>query len=166
MTCVEFLVKRASKKDIKELQLEIEHFLYRSATSFIPVEHQTPEKMKDVRRLIREFSMPKGVDKKLSEDDVQAIKRKIRTSPFQLKKAFVDAAKNLPHPPGGRKRKFTDQQHLLIIDEISSLNRQGLELRESKQRVADKHLVSLSTIQRIWKARKTAEDLNDPRRDQ
>ena len=106
--------------------------------------------------MIEEVSVLDGAAKKLdtlSEDEVPEIRKKLKSASYFVRKVFGNAAKKLPHDPGGRKRKVSDKKRLDIIEDIASLVRDELELRQAKERVARKHSVSLSTVQRVWKLR-------------
>jgi hypothetical protein len=149
-------VKHVSKKVRGEIKAERRKVIDQVVASIIPVERQTPEMMKSVVRMIEEVSVLDGAAKKLDtllEDEVPEIKEKLKSTPFYMRKVFENAAKKLPHHPGGRKRTLSDKKCLDIIEDIASRVRNGLELRQSKEQVARKHSVSLSSVQRVWKLR-------------
>lgn len=95
----------------------------------------------------------KNLDGELLDDKVSQIKELLKSGPFFIRKMLGDAAKKLPHHPGGRRRATTVEEQLEIVEEITSLSRKGTELRTAKERVAQKRGISLSTVQRIWKHR-------------
>ena len=86
----------------------------------------------------------------LSEEEIPKIREKLGTVEFYMRDTLIAAAKKLKHWPGGAKEKTSVQDKLAIVEEITSLMLQGVELRPAKERVSQKRSLSLSTVQRIW----------------
>ncbi len=88
-----------------------------------------------------------------SSDQLAAIIGTIRLIPFQLRKATIEAAKTLPHSPGGRPRVLTPQDGKEICAQIGALIGQGVKLSDAVKRMAQRHDVGEITIRRTWQKR-------------
>jgi hypothetical protein len=88
-----------------------------------------------------------------SPDQLEAMVGTIRLFPFQLRKPTIEAAKTLPHPPGGRPRILTPQDGKEICAEIGALISQGVTLSDAVKRMAQRYEVGEITIRRVWQKR-------------
>ncbi len=64
-----------------------------------------------------------------------------------------DMSKALPHPPGGRPRALSPEDHKEVCEFVGRLHTQGVALREAKKRAARKWSVSAVTVERAWRMR-------------
>jgi len=148
--------RRARKKVHDEIKLERERILDQMLAAVIPVERLTPGMEKLAKKQFKEVGQRdrafENIDK-LSEDEALEILKKLKTAPFEMRRLFQNAAKRLPHPPGGRKKIFSVADSNKIVDEITALIREGYEPKTAKSIVALRRNVSVSTIQRVWKQR-------------
>jgi len=80
---------------------------------------------------------------------------------FQLRRGIPDFIKaQIPHAPGGRPAVLTTpEDRRRVCQEIAGLFAQRVRLTDAQKRIAQKHGVSLRTIQRIWKRRGEEEPL-------
>jgi hypothetical protein len=88
-----------------------------------------------------------------SSDQLEALIGGIRLIPYHLRKATIEAAKTLPHPPGGRPRVLTPQDGKEICAEIGALIGQGVTLSNAVKRMAQRYEVGEITIRRVWQKR-------------
>ncbi len=81
----------------------------------------------------------------------------IRLLPYTLRealpKAGKEAAKKIPHRPGGRPRGLKEHEYLQVCKDIGSLLAEGVRLKDAQKRVAQRKGVSLRTVQRVWQRR-------------
>ena len=80
-----------------------------------------------------------------------------------VRRLVVDFVKEeIPHDPGGRPQKQGNpEEQLRRIRQAASLIEKGLRTTAALKRVASKENLSLSTMQRIWRNRKTLGSSND-----
>jgi hypothetical protein len=152
---------RASKIAREEMRAKRKAMIDKFADAFLP--SKSPEMLELRDKAIHLAGELNGANKNidnLSEEQIPKIKEKFETVEFYMRDKLMAAAKTLKHWPGGAKEKTTLEQKLAIIEEITSLVRGGLELRQAKVRVRLKRSLSLSTVQRIWNLRQGL--LNEP----
>jgi hypothetical protein len=81
----------------------------------------------------------------------------IRLLPYTLRdalpKAGKEAAKKIPHRPGGRPRGLKDYEYVEVCKDIGSLLAEGVGLKDAQKRLAKRKDVSLRTVQRVWQRR-------------
>src|SRR6266853_2989310 len=77
----------------------------------------------------------------------------IRLIPYQMRKATMDAAKTLPHSPGGRPRVLTPKDGMEICAQIGALISQSVTLSDAVKRMAERYNVGQITIRRVWQSR-------------
>ena len=89
--------------------------------------------------------------------ELGAMVESIRLFPYTLRRVFPDAAKEaakkLPHQPGGRPKALDVDDYPRVCKTIGKLLAEGVKLRDAQQRVALREDVSLRTIQRAWQKR-------------
>ena len=74
----------------------------------------------------------------------------IRKLPYIFRKVLPQAAKTLPHDPGGHPPMLTPEEGRAVCEEIGLLLAQGVELKNAQLRIAHRKGVSLRTIRRVW----------------
>ena len=151
-------MKPASKKVRDEIKDLRQRKFDQMVSAMFPPEMLTPEVRKLIEqtfgKIAREDGALKTIDS-LTEDQALAVKEKLGTALPAARLMLKNASKKLPHDPGGRKRKFTDEQRLEVVNEVTSLIAGGHELRAAKSIVGRRRGVSISTIQRVWQKRGT-----------
>lgn len=90
---------------------------------------------------------PEPTKEKLSK--AFAMINALKSTPHKLRKLFMETAKELPHAPGGPRRKIKPEEETTVCAEILVLRAQ-YDTREAIRHVASKHGVSERTIYRIW----------------
>ena len=85
--------------------------------------------------------------------ELSAVVESIRLFPYTLRSAAKEAAKKLPHQPGGRPKALEVDDYPKVCKVIGNLLAEGVKLRDAQQRVALREDVSLRTIQRAWQKR-------------
>ncbi|MFI5093529.1 MAG: hypothetical protein ACHQIK_08810 [Candidatus Acidiferrales bacterium] len=149
-------MKRASKKVRDEIKAGRQHIFDQMVAAMIPPEMQTPKMKKLAEKAIEAATQADGALENinsLTEDGALKVIEKLGSALPALRRVLKNATKKLPHDPGGRKKKLSDEQRGEVVKEITSLILQGLELRAAKETVARRRGVSVSTIQRVWKQR-------------
>jgi hypothetical protein len=72
---------------------------------------------------------------------------------YLVRRIIPQAAKKMPHAPGGRPQEFLPAERTEICREINELHLKRVKLRAAFERIAVRHHVSTRTIQRIWNER-------------
>lgn len=115
-------------------------------------------------RMLKQARTREGLEAQLvkepepSPEQLAAIAEAIRLLPYRLRKALPDAAKEaakqLPHLPGGRPRSLKPDEYPRVCKAIGSLIAEGTKLKDAQQRIAQKEGCSLRTVQRVWQSRR------------
>jgi hypothetical protein len=118
---------------------------------------------KNQLRLMKQARSRGGLDAILAKEpepspnQLEAMVKVIRLYPYALRTILTDAAKeaakSLPHQPGGRPRVLNSHDYPKVCEAIGTLIAKGVKLKVAQQRVAERHGVSLRTIQRVWRKR-------------
>jgi ribosome maturation protein Sdo1 len=150
-------MKLAAKKLRDELKAGRRSLVDQIVAAMLPAETQTPKTSKMIEKAVEMIAIANGTSKNidsLTEEQVlKMIERLGTTLPF-LRRTLKDVSKKLPHDPGGRRKKFSNEQRIAVVQEVASLMIKGEDLHTAKAMLARRHNVSLSTIQRAWKERK------------
>jgi hypothetical protein len=84
-----------------------------------------------------------------------ALLESIRHIPFVVRKTLPQAAKELPHDPGGRDKAVKPGKYPKICRKIGLLLSEGVSLKDAQLRAAQENRVSTRTIERIWQQRRS-----------
>lgn len=84
---------------------------------------------------------------KLSE--ALAMINALKGTPYKVRKLLEVVAKDLPHAPGGPRKKIKPEEETSVCAEIIAL-RPDCDTREAIKRIASKRGVSERTVYRIW----------------
>jgi len=89
--------------------------------------------------------------------------KQIRDLTGKVRTVFIQAAKKeIPPDRGGRPSKLgTPQEQKKIVKEVLSLIEEGAQTTDALARVARRHDLSLSSMQRIWKMRRKPDSGRD-----
>lgn len=110
-------------------------------------------------RLLRQMRSRKALEATLFKypepkaEELEELLGFLRTFPYQLRRTFPKALKELPHDPGGHPPSFTASECREICSRIGALLAQGVRLKDAQSRLAQQKGVSLRTIQRVWQKR-------------
>ncbi len=101
----------------------------------------------------------------LSPGQLDAHIEAIRLLPRQLRKilpaASREVAQKLPYDRGGRPRRLNREQCKALCGQIGDLFVRGVKLTVAQKRIAVRQGVSLRTVQRAWRARKSGLESSD-----
>lgn len=92
--------------------------------------------------------------RRATKEDLEKATDSMRTTFLAgFRKPLLQAVKGLPHPSGGRRRAFSEQERADICRDIGALIVEGYSLKECVARVAKRCGVSSRTIYRVWQER-------------
>jgi len=121
----------------------------KGASAFFPPEYQ---ELKPVFAML--FSSVFGDAASDQPKDFQELLMKLPYVVHQIRPGLISAAKQLPHPLGGRPRSEVQKKQEEVCREIAALYIKRVPLKAAYARVAQRHGVSATTIERIWRTRK------------
>lgn len=90
---------------------------------------------------------PEPSKDKLSQ--VFAMINALKGTPHKLRELLEETAKELPHAPGGARKKIKPEEETTVCAEIIAL-RAEYDTRDAIRRVASKRGVSERTVYRVW----------------
>lgn len=90
---------------------------------------------------------PEPTKDQLSE--ALAMLNALKGTPHKVRKLLMKVAKDLPHAPGGPRKKIKPEEERTVCAEIIAL-RAEYDTREAIRRVASKREASERTVYRVW----------------
>jgi hypothetical protein len=153
-------VRRTLKKDLEETQqklinLHSDLILTVLAGAGYEVDPHIKTLIGEVYKSVSKLDGSEEALRNAGPEKIAEVNAKMRSAPFELRRMLKHGYKQLPHSPGGRSRAIPDEKQQVVINHIVELIRYGMEPREAKAAAARRYGVSLSTIQRVWRHRKT-----------
>jgi hypothetical protein len=85
--------------------------------------------------------------------ELMGITAVLENLPYLFRKMLPEAAKEMPHDPGGRPPALTEEGAREACKEVGELTGRGATLLAAQKRVAMRRGVSLRTVQRAWQKR-------------